>query len=288
MITAKIIADSISEQDKRITTFELEYPRFIHSEFMTHRVFSRNAASSRAIPLDKMIYLVWNNMAEPIHWGQNKSGMQAKEELGPIKKFFAQKLWRTSGKVMCIFAWLGGKLGLHKQVVNRILEPWSHIKVVVTSTEWDNFFYLRNHSDAQPEIHDLAAKMYCLYSNSKPRLLKEGQWHLPYICVLGQDTDFVDYSFGSSNGDDISLEEAIKVSASMCAQVSYRKTDDTLGKALDIYKRLIESKPCHSSPFEHQATPLKDINERSGNFLGWKQFRQTISGNVCLKHQPNS
>lgn len=223
-------------------------------------------------------------MAEPIHWGQNKSGMQAKEELSPIKKFLAQKLWRFSGKVACVFAWLGGKLGLHKQVVNRLIEPWSHIKVVVTATEWDNFFYLRNHSDAQPEIHDLAAKMYVLYSNNRPKFLKEGDWHLPYISILGHGTDCPDYSFGVSNGNSLSLEEAIKVSASMCAQVSFRKADDTLEKAISIYNRLIESKPCHSSPFEHQATPLKYGQERSGNFLGWKQFRQTIPENVCLNY----
>lgn len=286
MITARIIADSICDHGKRITTFELEYPRFIHSEFLTHRVFSRNAASSRAIPLNKMISLVWNNMAEPIHWGQNKSGMQAKEELPPIKKFLAQKLWKFSGKTVCLFAWIGGKLGLHKQVVNRLLEPWSHIKVVVTATEWDNFFYLRNHPDAQPEIHDLAAKMYVLYSNHKPRFLKEGQWHLPYIEVLGQSIDCPDYLFGVSKGDSLSLEDAIKVSASMCAQVSYRRADDSVEKALSIYNRLIESKPSHASPFEHQATPLKYPREQSGNFRGWKQFRQTIKDNVCLNYNP--
>jgi len=270
MIKSKIIADSIASNGKRITTFELEYPRFIHSEFMTHRALSRNAASSRAIPAITMIKSVWSNPASPVHWGMNQSGMQAETELNGFNLWAAKKLWDVSGKVACIFAYMLNKVGAHKQIVNRIVEPWSHIKVVATATEWDNFFYLRNHPDAQPEIHQLSLLMHDNYINSKPTRLKKGQWHLPYV---------------TERADVLTTEEAIKLSASLCAQVSYRKSDMSLAKALLIYDRLINSKPCHASPFEHQATPSPKKTDRSGNFSGWIQYRQQIAGNVYSSYK---
>lgn len=288
MISAKIIADSYCSNGQRIVTFELEYPRFIHSEFMTHRTLSRNAASSRAIPLSKMLNLVWTNQAHPIHWGKNQSGMQANEQLTGFKLWASQQLWNWSGRVVSGFAWAMGKLGTHKQVVNRILEPWSHIKVVVTATEWDNFFYLRNHPDAQPEIHELARLMWEAYKASKSKLLKENEWHLPYLDGYKVVSDDL-YAMAVANKridskDMISLSDAIKLSASLCAQVSYRKADESVKKALGIYDRLVESKPVHASPFEHQATPAKSNIVISGNFRGWLQYRQMIPGNVCKKY----
>lgn len=281
MISAKIIKDSIAKNGKRITTFELEYPRIIHSEFLTHRMLSKNSASSRAIPLNVMLKNVWNNPATFVEWGKNQSGMQAKEELQGFKRYLAEKLWNLSGKVACIFAWGMGKCGAHKQICNRVVEPWSHMKVVATATEWDNFFHLRRHPDAQPEIHELAKKMWDVYCQSTPTLLEEGQWHLPYVegyNILGDDeVPFL--------ANDISLEDAIKLSASLCAQVSYRKADESLNKALMIYDRLVSSKPVHASPFEHQATPYTNRITKSGNFIGWKQYRQTIKDNVCKKYE---
>jgi thymidylate synthase ThyX len=295
MISAKIIKDSIAPNGKRLTTFELEYPRFIHSEFNTHRMLSRNAASSRAIPVSTMIKMVWNNPACPVHWGKNQSGMQAKEELTGFKLSLTKFLWKLSGKVCCMFAYLLNEVGCHKQIVNRIIEPWSYIKVVASATEWDNFFYLRNHPDAQPEIHELARVMLVEYNKSIPNILKEGEWHLPYVgkeynivdnvemWTAKYDRTFRDYL--SKDGTTlISLQDAIKLSASLCAQVSYRKADESIEKAIKIYDRLITSKPCHASPFEHQATPAKSNIVISGNFRGWKQHRQDIAGNVCKKY----
>jgi hypothetical protein len=282
-ITAKIIKDSISEKGKRLTTFELEYPRMVHSEFLTHRMVSRNAASSRAIPVSTMIKLVWNNPACPVHWGKNQSGMQAKEELTGFKLSLTKTLWKLSGKVACVFAYILNKAGCHKQIVNRIIEPWSHIKVVASATEWDNFFYLRNHPDAQPEIHELARVMWEEYKESIPTILHEGEWHLPYIDdhyrIAGKHTGFY------SDGKMITLQEAIKLSASLCAQVSYRKADESIEKATMIYDRLVTSKPVHASPFEHQATPTNCNISISGNFRGWRQHRQDIEGNVCKKYE---
>jgi thymidylate synthase ThyX len=281
MITAKIIADSYSDNGQRLTTFELEYPRFIHSEVNTHRMLSRNAASSRAIPIKTMLGLVWNNPASPIHWGRNRSGMQANEELTGFKLWVTKKLWNLSGKVACGFAYAMHLAGCHKQVVNRIVEPWSHIKVVVSATEWDNFFHLRNHSDAQPEIHELARQMWDLYKTNTPKQLEEGEWHLPYLDgynILPKDVL-------PSKPNDIYLEDAKKLSASLCAQVSYRKSDESIEKAIRIYDRLVTSEPIHASPFEHQATPAKSNIVISGNFRGWIQFRSTIPNNVCRKYK---
>lgn len=255
MITAKIIADSV--YDTRITTFELEYPRFIHSELMTHRVFSRNAAPSRAIPVSKMIDLVMDNPAMPTHWGKNEKGMQASEDVE--NKELAMSVWLSARNHAAIKAQNMIKLGIHKQVANRLLEPFQHIKVVLTATEFDNFFELRRHKDAQPEIQALANTMFNAMQESKPRQIDIGQWHLPYV------TNEMLAQYG--------LDACKKISASCCAQVSYRLVDDSLDKALDVYQRLVESKPIHASPFEHQATP--DALAKN-NFFGWRQLRQDI------------
>ena len=266
---AKIIADSVSQAGARITTLQLKYPRFIHAEFMTHRLFSRNASSSRAIPVKKMLSQVWNDPAMPIHWGANKSGMQADVELKGFKKRAAKTLWRTASKAACSVAWLMMHLGLHKQVANRILEPFQYIHVIVTATEWDNFLALRAHPAAQPEIHELAIHIKKALDGSKPKLLKAGKWHLPYLT----DQEIQDFAWIGQ------METALKVSAARCARVSYLRHDGGKPKVsedVSLYSRLIDSIPMHASPIEHQARPLSDKNEWSGNFKGWEQNRKRI------------
>lgn len=304
-ISAKLIAYSASSNGQAIATFELEYPRFIHSEFMTHRLFSRNAASSRAIPVDTLIGLVEEAPAMPIHWGQNQPGMQAKEELGSVDKDFAQYLWKDAAYNAADSARELNKLGLHKQVANRILEPFQNIKVVMTATCLDNFFWLRNHKDAQPEIQELARLMgEALQAHSCINHLQPGQWHVPY------------FNEGDSQGvwtpgHEATLEEALAISASCCAQVSYRRLDDTLEKAQIIFQRLVDSKPVHASPFEHQATPMQEHdpddwvnyegdatswekgvthadrsgNLWSGNFIGFIQHRQLLDDHTCWEYK---
>ena len=194
--------------------------------------------------------------------------------------------------------------GYHKQIVNRLTEVGQHMKVVATATDWQNFFWLRNHKDAQPEIHELARQMQDLYEDNEPTHLFENEWHLPYIYRFRRldETGLrgLQYSLDAEGLTFISVEDAKKVSASMCAQVSYRKTDDSLEKALDIYRRLVDSEPVHASPFEHQAMCFdpRDMYEYpgswvdgitavncnseflSGNFRGWIQHRQLIPNNV--------
>ena len=295
-ITAKVIAHSKSAVNgKEIITMELEYPRFIHGEFMTHRMFSRNAASSRAIPVSKMIEQVRTSPAMPTHWGKNQPGMQASEELEGVHLCLVKGYWEDAAHYAASFARQMNQEGAHKQIVNRILEPFQTMKTVVTSTEWENFYWLRNHEDAQPEIKRLAEVMLEAVSFSNAIVLEVGDWHTPYF----------NGAFGSgcwvSKADTDSLEDALAISSSCCAQVSYRLLDDSIEKARMVYKRLVESSPVHASPFEHQATPIdypnccdttelggidgathvdREGNVWSGNFQGWIQHRQLIPSNV--------
>ena len=283
-IEAKIIADSISEQGKRIVTMQLTYPRFIHSEFMTHRVFSRNASSSRAIPVAKMIAQVATDPAMPVHWGKNQAGMQADEQLAGTDLAIAQNLWRDAAHNAAALAKQMNDLGLHKQVANRILEPFQHIHVVVTATEWDNFFELRAHKDAQPEIQLLAVRMLAAMGESKPTRLLHGEWHLPYV-LEAELSDILWRGLSAEAG----WELARKISAARCCRVSYLKHDghpSTIEEDLKLCDRLVGAEPLHASPFEHQATPdticitghtaTYERPELHGNFVGWIQNRKLI------------
>lgn len=284
---AKIIADSISEAGKRITTMQLKYWRAIHSEMMTHRVFSRNASSSRAIPVTKMIEQVRYDPAMPIHWGKNQPGMQAKEELTGRARTRAIGRWLLAAEAAANNAEVMAEIGAHKQVVNRILEPFQWIHVVVTATEWDNFFELRAHEDAQPEIHHLALLMKAAMDASTPKMLSHGHWHLPYVTDEDKHTA-IQRSFHD-------LEDVVdvlsRVSVARCCRVSYLKHDghpSTIEEDLALCDRLAGARPLHASPFEHIATP--DVLQAMprgkmaqwyqpklhGNFTGWIQFRKLI------------
>lgn len=324
-ITARLVAYSVSAKNpaKKIMTFELEYMRFIHAEFMTHRLFSRNAASSRAIPVKTMLELIRNMPAAPIHWGKNQAGMQAKEECDNIVELYQyyagqwvdeldrKDAWKYAANSAAMMAEAFEAAGYHKQIVNRLLEPFQMIKVVMTTTEIDNFFWLRNHPDAQPEINELARCMMECLKNATPEALHPGEWHTPYVMHFDRPDGEPGIAYAIwENGVEkyITLEEALKVSSSCCGQVSYRKNDDSLEKAIGMYTRLVESEPVHASPFEHQATPMVISNCQdgsydmtmwdegithmdrkgdlwSGNFCGFIQHRQLIPNNACWKYE---
>lgn len=281
----KIVADSISPQGVRITTFELNYPRFIHAELMTHRMFSRNAQSSRAVPVKKATSLL---SVKPLIWGKNRPGMSSVEPLGPIKTFLVKMIWKHSLLQARLSSIVLGKIGLHKQWANRITEPFSNIKVVVTSTEWENFFNLRcNSNTVQPEFVVLANKMKEEMEQSVPDFLEIGEWHLPYVDVHYTPDGICSYV----NGQPTSLEFAKMASVAACAQVSYRTLDLSPGKVKRIVEKLSDRSDPHLSPFEHQAmVPMLDAELEdmgithmdkqgqlwSGNFRGWIQNRQLM------------
>lgn len=263
--TAKVILASQAPDGTRITTMQLRYWRAIHAEFMTHRVFSRNASSSRAIPVKKVLSQVWNDPAGPIHWGANQPGMQARQQLTGWRLEGAKKAWKKAGRIMCVAAWVMMKFGGHKQWVNRILEPWQYISVVVTATDWDNFWALRDHEDAQPEIRELAQVMRKAYDEAKVQNLKYGGWHIPY--------DLDDETW-AGNG---TLNARLEHSVACCARTSYNNHDGTVTTAsqdLKLHNDLKNAEPPHMSPFEHQAMAM--YGDRYANLRRFKSYRHFL------------
>jgi thymidylate synthase ThyX len=315
MINVEIIADSINPYHSRLTTFILEYPRFVHAELMTHRVFSRNAASSRAIPIEKMIEQVKKNPAMPVWWGKNQSGMQAQEELSndnEIERYFdalfdpfpQRKIinrqsspcgsddyvsHNVSDKEYAQYLWLQArdksisavkelsKIGLHKQIANRILETWFNIRIILSGTDFENWFALREHPDAQPEIRALAQQMLVQYNKSEPASLPAGQWHIPF----GDQMDEIKLNQEltrqkSSQGVGYNLEEIKKrIAVARCARISYLNYEgkDDYEADVKLCDRLFGSIPRHLSPAEHVAESQENI-VYYGNFAGWKQYRK--------------
>lgn len=261
---AKVIEDSISPAGKRLTTLELMYPRYILAELNTHRAFSRNSSSSRAIPVKKLIRDVEDHCVVPEYWGRNQPGMQASEELTGAARFLAIDEWCKAATHAMDHARELDRIGAHKQVVNRLLEPFQYIRTLVTATEWENFFALRCHPDAQPEMQELAEKMREAINESDSIKCK---WHLPYI---SNNEKF----FAALNRDFLGVA---KISAARCARVSYLKHNGdkpSIEDDLALFDRLAGSKPMHCSPLEHQAIAFDDSTTRSRNFVGWKQFRE--------------
>ena len=274
---SECILASVAPSGKKIFTMKWTYPRFIHGEVMTHRDFSRNAASSRAIPTKKMLGQVWNDPAMPVYWGSNQPGMQAGAELTGWRLWAAKKLWVAAGKVVCGFVWAMNKVGLHKQIANRPLETWQWMHTIVTSTEWDNFESLRIHPDAQPEFQDLARKDREARMQAVPVPLhgstnSHTAWHLPFV----SESEKASYP----------LTAVLKASGARCARVSYLTHDmksPVVEKDADLFNRLVGSVPMHASPIEHQALYAGDKSIRSGNFAGFHQFRQMYTPTTFFK-----
>ena len=241
--------------------------------FMDDPNFSRNASSSRAIPVERLIKDVLDDPAMPVSWGKNRRGMQAEEELSVEYRGYAELLWFKARHYAVQQAREMAGLGLHKQIVNRVIEPWCHINVVATFTELDNFYALRRHPDADPTMQALANAMWDAEQASTPKLLRPGEWHLPYVA------------------DGYELDIGRKVSVARCARVSYLTHDGrrtTVDEDLELYERLLGSAPLHASPAEHQATPDRKRGtswigkgwwahpELHGNLVGWVQYRKTF------------
>lgn len=297
---AKVLADSVSERGHRLTTMEATFPRFVLAEFNTHRVFSRNSASSRAIPIAKQLRRVLENPFVPLEFGTNQPGMQAGPALAGEQRDRAEAEWlaardaavRQTLRLVAgheivgegddpgpaleeVEAAIRNKtrpdtwLNVHKQVANRLLEPFMWHTVIVTATEWDNFWNLRCHSDAQPEIRRIAELMRDAVGGSSPVELGAGEWHLPLV----RESDLEE---GRSQQD------LVKISAGRCARVSYLTHAGVRDLDADIllHDRLLESG--HMSPLEHPARPMSaaelDGGEWSGNFRGWIPYRKEIVG----------
>lgn len=257
----EVLLDSINTSGDRLTTFCVAYPRMIHSELLTHKMLSKNSSSSRAIPVEKMIEQVERDPVTPVYWGKNQKGMQAREELNGAEKIGSLATWLDARTEAVEHARKLISFGCHKQIVNRLLEPWMWITVLISATEYNNFFNLRCHKDAQPEIAKIAYMMLEEYKKSTPHVHPVESLHLPLT------TDYYDLLDAG-----YSINQIKKVSVGRCARVSYLthtgKRDPQAD--IDLHDRLIESG--HWSPFEHVA--MASPGERSGNFTGWHQYRK--------------
>jgi len=293
-------ASQCSTTGKKIFTLEMEYPRVIHSQLLTHGVFSKNSSSTRAVPLKAAIAQLVENPAEYV-WTKNQSGMQGEVIPQSDHKTLNRVLEMARNSAISFAEYLNdaedtGGLGVHKQNAGRLLEPFQNIKIVLTSTEWKNWDWLRYHPDAQGEISDLAVAMKEARDNADVMIINKDEWHVPYVERLLVNGN-VEYR---ANDETISSSEAKLISSSVCAQLSYRKADTSLQKAIKMSGMLIDGERVHASPFEHQATPVSktidcgdfaaiffnlpsgvthvDVDGTicSANFKQWIQHRQLI------------
>lgn len=269
--SAKILADHLAPSGKRLVTYEVTFPRIVLAEFNTHRMFSRNSASSRAIPVEKMLKRIEEDPFVPTYWGKNQKGMQAEVELSSEEQHNARYVWLSArdAAVRSVKDLL--RLGVHKQITNRLLEPFLWQTCLVTATEFDNFFALRCHKDAQPEIREVAMMMERLYDEHEPVEVEEGFWHLPLV------EDRAELEAAGYTPEDIR-----RISVGRCARVSYLTHDGKRDpKAdLELCERLRTSG--HMSPFEHIAQAFTDPDE-SGNFVGWDQYRKMLTGEAIYQ-----
>ena len=283
---AKIILDSVGPNGARATTFELTMPRIVLAEHNTHRLFSRNSASSRAIPVEKLLKRIEDDPMLPVFWGANQSGMQAVEELTGDAKRIAQEKWiHLRDQAIAGARHLAGPtINLHKQIANRVVEPWMFTTVICTATEWDNAWALRVSPQAQPEYERVMHLAKDAYDASSPQRLAAGAWHLPY--VTGNDEDTLR---SEGYGD----PELCLISTGRCGRVSYLTHDGIRDPKADLVlarDRLMASG--HMSPLEHPLQAMTDFEWRAyatelarqwvinrvpvGNVWGFRQFRKTI------------
>lgn len=268
MIKAEIICDSIAPNNCRLTTFVLEYPRYIHSELLTHRMFSKNSASSRAIPASKLIERVQNYPVVPIYWGKNQKGMQCGAELDEVQQSIAKGIWLEARDNAIKSSQKLAECGIHKSICNRLVEPFFYIKIVLSATDFGNFFNLRVHKDAEPSIIELSKLMLIEYEKSVPQFLDYGEWHLPFI--KQEETRL-----------DLSSKKII--STARCARTSYLNFEglNSFEDDCRLHNDLMNNG--HMSPFEHPATPSVDYDREKedyryhGNFKGWKQYRKFLA-----------
>lgn len=282
-VKAEIIADTIGYHGARITTFQVYAPRFLLAEINTHGVLAKSAASSRAIPVEKRIGMVRHDPYIPKAWGKNQRGMQAEATLETVAADWAETYWRNACHQATFYAQKLADVGLHKQYANRVLEPFAHYLGVLTATEWDNFFHLRNSPHAQPEFEELAGMMEDLLENSTPL---DRHFHLPYATDLAIEGR-------------LDINQLYKVSAARCARVSYNTFDgnvSTVEADLKLCDDLLAQG--HMSPFDHAAfrdhvevvgnARMWSQPEAHGRFWGWIPHRWVVEESLGITSRRNS
>lgn len=250
--SAKIIADSISPAGHRLTTFEAVYPRIVLAEVNTHRLLSRVSASSRAVPVEKMVRRVLEDPYVPTHWGENQKGMQAEQDLSPEQQATARAEWLFARDSAVDHVKQLLSIGLHKQITNRLIEPFMWHPTVISATEWDNWDHLRDHKAAHPDFRDLAHAMRELRLKSEPRQLGSNEWHMPYI---GPE-DCGGEVLADVNAAYEKQDMLCKVSVGRCARVSTLTHEGKrdLQADVDLHDKMMAGG--HMSPYENVARPM--------------------------------
>jgi thymidylate synthase ThyX len=309
-ISATIVADSKNQFGNRLTTFVLTFPRYILAEFNTHRMVSKNSASSRAIPFAKMLASVKTNPFIPIAWMKDHKGMQGSDYFNLDEIFVSPNGIEnpnnyTTGQVLEA-TWLAARdkavetaqylsdIGLTKQIVNRILEPFMWHTVICTASEWQNFFKLRASEFADIHIQKLAYEMLEAYNSSTPKELAPGEWHIPFGDKINlPPTIPIDPGYTLDEGVAI---RKVKIATARCARISYTVVGeegkpDNYDNDILLHDRLMNSG--HFSPFEHIAQSMTDYEYAfnssyndddgedgtwgwSGNFRGFVQYRKML------------
>lgn len=309
---AKILADSVTLHGERLTTFEVTFPRIVLAEVNTHRMLSRSSASSRAIPVAKKIAQVEEDPFVPAVFGRNQKGMQAQTALSDEESGAALGVWVNAAKEAIVQARRLAEIGVHKQLANRLLEPFAWHTAIITATDWSNFWHLRVNPEAQGEFQAAAAMMLALYEKSEPRFMNESEWHLPLVSPeerIVPNTSPVAprpsrLAFLSAEAALVAVdavtaaawERLVKISVARCARVSYLTHDGVRDQEEDLtlYDRLLAGG--HLSPLEHAARPMDDRERRIfeqmpvaappthylGNFNGWVQHRKLVPGEADI------
>jgi hypothetical protein len=238
-----------------------EFPNFLANGVVVHN--SRNSASSRAIPFATMLRKLATQPAFPVSWPTEAKGMQGGPNLTDPDIVKARHIWLEALDNAVTAAEKLHQLGVHKSIVNRLLEPFLAHTVIVSATDWQGFWDQRCSPLAQPDIQAAADAMFHAHQASTPEPTQFGGWHLPYVTPAERTT----------LGD----VAARQVSAARCARVSYLTHDGRRSPDADIalYWRLVNATPPHASPLEHVATPALN---GTGNFTGWKQLRHLVLG----------
>lgn len=284
MIKAKIVQDSSLPTGERLLTFSVMYGRLIHSELLRHRAASHSVKSSRAIPTHKYRAEVMENIYVPVKFGTKKKGMQAGEPTF-LTKFYGEKIWKLSSKFACFFHWMMEKFGIHKEVANRVLEPyvWVEETITVEADALKEIANLRVHDDAQEDVRRIVEEMVYEMDKSTPVELNQGQWHVPYVVRRQVENEMI---YTDNTGNKLTLDQAIICSAARCARSSYANHDNSMSsydKDIGLAKQLVGSEPMHLSPFEHQARPFTDDTEKSqysSNFRNFFQQRKAIENSL--------
>lgn len=297
MFAKVVLASKPTNGAKPIITIHARYPRIIHGEIMTHRVFSRNARSSRAVPVATMLKEIRETPFVPWHWGKNQKGMQAGEEHnepveyvvdGIVEGLSREDAWLEARNHAVRAARNFNEAGYHKQIVNRLIEPFSWIDTLITSTSWANFFHLRDHEAAEPHFHDLAVLVKEAIAGAEFQTLKPGEWHMPYITREDEiaATHYLANKIGSGDPFGVFVPHEyrqkllLKLSVARCARISYKPFDGdgSIEKELERYDGLVGSSPLHASPAEHQATPDVPALGHEYPVAGWENER--FAGNL--------